>query len=186
MSPRHATDPNCTGGSWPPKSHFFGFFPYFFQHVLRPDFWMRFWSIFSRKNCQNQWFWPLKPPPKHLPKPSKIDVPKTCGFLLFFERWSFKFQTFETLKISIFLKENCYFSGFRQNGVLTILANLGFQRSSKKPIKTSSKPWKNRVWKRPVFQHRIFRVFGSILAGFGRLLGLSWEALGVQNGVQEG
>ena len=72
------------------------------HHVFLP-------SIFDRKNCQNCNFWPPKPPPKPIPKRPKIDVQKTRRFLLFFERCSFKLQTFETLKISVSPRREHYF-----------------------------------------------------------------------------
>ena len=62
-----------------------------------------------RKKCENQEFWS----PKTIPKPSqnafKIDVPKNIDF---FEVFCYSFCIFvvlETLKISIFPRENTHF-----------------------------------------------------------------------------
>ena len=53
-------------------------------------------------------------------------------------------------------------------------------------IKKRTKSVKKSSLKTICFLTSIFSRFGLHFGGFGSLLGLSWEALGVQNGVQEG
>ena len=91
------------------------------------------WSILPRKNCENRGFGRSETVPKPIPKRPKIDVQKTCGFLLFLERCSFKLQSFETLKISIFPEENHYFSGFSKNAFSQFGQFFASKKSCKKP-----------------------------------------------------
>ena len=92
-------------------------------------------SICLRKNCQNRSFWPPKPLPKPIPKRLKIDVQKTYRFLLFFERCSFKFQTFETWKISIFLKGKSIFFRFSQKCVFAFGTHFGCKKNLPKTLR---------------------------------------------------
>ena len=62
-----------------------------------------------RKKRENRGFWPSKPLPKPFQNPIKTEVPKNMQFLSAFSTTSFKTQSLETLKISIFPRENHYF-----------------------------------------------------------------------------
>ena len=123
-----------------------------------------FASIFSRKNRENHGFWP----PKAIPKPSqnafKIDVPKNIQFLEVFCHCFCMFVIFETLKISIFPRENHYFQGFRQKRVFALFDKFSLKKPSKNPSKTEPDPFQNRCQERIVFQRLYFRASASILA----------------------
>ena len=77
------------------------------------------------------------------------------------------FSSVETLKISIFPRENQCFSGFREKHVCAVFVHFSFQKSSQNPSKTRSEPFKNRCRKRVDFQHRFFEVLASIWEGLG-------------------
>ena len=51
--------------------------------------------------------------------------------------------------------------------LLTFSTYLGSEKPSKNPRKTMPEPFQNRCQKRVVFQHRFFRVWGSILEPLG-------------------
>ena len=65
-----------------------------------------------RKKCENQGFWPPQTLPKPIQNASKNEVPKNIDFFEVFCHMFFMFVIFETLKISIFPRENRYFQGF--------------------------------------------------------------------------
>ena len=77
------------------------------------------------------------------------------------------FSSVETLKISIFPRENQCFSGFPEKHVCANFVYFSFQKSSKNPSKTRSEPFKNRCRKRVDFQHWFFEVLASIWEGLG-------------------
>ena len=120
-----------------------------------------------RKKCENQGFWPPKTLPKSFQNTSEIDVLKNMRFLRTFSTTSFKTTRLETLKISIFPRENHYFQGFRKNRFVAISMLSRSKKPIKNPSKTRSEPFKNRCRKRIVFQHRFFRVSALILEGLG-------------------
>ena len=61
-----------------------------------------------------------------------------------------------------------------------------FKKIIQKTIKKQRKSMKKSSLKTTCFSTSIFWRFGLHFGDLGSLLGLSWEALGVQNGVQEG
>ena len=107
--------------------------------------------------------------------PFQIEVPNNIRFLKIFLIEHFKFQSLETLKISIFPRENHYFSGFRKNCVFAFWIHFGFKKPPKNPSKTKAERLENRCQKRVVFQHRFFRVLASILEP---LRPSSWSQVG--------
>ena len=85
------------------------------------------------------------------------------------------FSGVETLKISIFPKENQYFSGFCEKHVFAIFMFFSFQKSSKNLPGARSKPWKNRCRKRVDFKHQFLRFWPRF-----------WRVLGLQIGAKLG
>ena len=77
------------------------------------------------------------------------------------------FSSVETLKISIFPRENQCFQVFAKSMFVRFSCILSFQKSSQNPSKTRSEPFKNRCRKRVDFQHRFFEVLASIWEGLG-------------------
>ena len=60
------------------------------------------------------------------------------------------------------------------------------QKTSQKPFQNEAETIKKSSLKTTCFQTSIFWCFGLHFGAFGSLLGLSWQALGVQNVAQEG
>ena len=79
---------------------------FFFRFFALPSCNLNFASKKHRKKCENQRFWPPKTLPKPSPKPFQMDVPKNIWFLRSFLTEPRKTRSLETLKISIFPKEN--------------------------------------------------------------------------------
>ena len=131
-------------------------------------------SILLGKTWKNRGFWHPQTLPKLPPKPFKIDVQKTNRFFLFFERCSFKFETFETLKISIFPGENHYFSGFCKN----VFSPFEQFVSAKNRRKNHEKSRPNHE-KIESEIHLFFNIdFLAFWAPFWKVLGASWASLG--------
>ena len=107
-------------------------------------------SILLGKTWKNRGFWHPQTLPKLPPKPFKIDVQKTNRFFLFFERCSFKFETFETLKISISLRKITIFQFFAEVA-FNNLANFRLQKIIEKTFKNHIQTMKKSSLKSTCF-----------------------------------
>ena len=97
-----------------------------------------------------------------------------CKKHLDFWCFCFRFLLFVIKADPWFYRHGQCFIAFLRFSSFTVWTRIGFKKSPKKPPKTTSKPLKNRVWKRLVFKHRFF----AFLAPFWHLLGGSWASLG--------
>ena len=105
--------------------------------------------------------------PQTFQNPFQIDIPKNKKILNAFLEAPFKNQSLETLKISIFPRENHYFSGFRKNKVFAFWASFASKKRSQNNSKTKAERLENRCHQRIMFRHHFVRVLASILASFG-------------------
>ena len=126
-----------------------------------------FACVFSRKNCENQGFWPPKTIPKPFQNAFQIDVPKNMQFYIYFSSIFSFCWNFDFLKISVSPRREHYFWGFCWNHASAIFMYFSFKKPTKNPSKTTAEPFKNRCPKRVVFQHRFLRVWASILEPLG-------------------
>ena len=125
-----------------------------------------------------------KPSQNSLQSRSKSMSKKRVDFCYFLNDAHLSLKPSKPWKYQFSLRKITIFQ-FLHKLLLAIWPIFAFRKSLKKPLKITSKAWKNRVCNRLAFKHRFFRVWGSILGAFGRLLGLSWVALVVKYGAQE-
>ena len=111
---------------------------------------------------------------KPLQNPSQNDLKSMCKKHIDFWRFCFRFLLFVIKADPWFYRHGQCFIAFLRFSSFTVWTRFGFKKSPQKPPKTTSKPLKNRVWKRLVFKHRFF----AFLAPFWHVLGGSWASLG--------
>ena len=140
-----------------------------------PKIFLFFASVFSRKNCENHGFWPPKTFPKSIQNASKIDVSKNMRFFMDF-CW-FLVACCKS-RTSNFMRPAIVLLIFHTSQRFAIGTYFWSKKPTKNLPKTKSEPFKNRCKKRVVFQHRFFRVSGSILEPLGLP---RWNQIGSQS-----
>ena len=128
-----------------------------------------FASIFSRKKCKNHGFWPPKTLPKSIQNAFKIDVPKNMDC---FEVFCYSFCIFvilETLKISIFPRENPLFLRFSLKTCSCNFHVFSIQKTYQKPFQNEVRTMKKSMSKTCCF-------LTSIFGGSGFDFGESWAS----------
>ena len=115
-----------------------------------------------RKKCGNQGFWPPKPLPKPSPNPLKIDVPKNMQFFIDFGS---NFDACCKSQHQKNVRPRSVLLTFHTIHCIAFCVHFRSKKPTENPSKTTSEPFQNRCRKRVVFQHRFFRVSGSIFEG---------------------
>ena len=125
-----------------------------------PKIFLFFASVFSRKKCKNQGFWPPKTLPKSIQNAFKIDVSKNMQFFMeICSKNALLQQRRHRFRIG-FSNTFCLSGTFLR---IAFRMHFGSKKPTKNQSKTTSEPFKNRCQKCVVFQHRFFRVSASIL-----------------------